>query len=132
MRLKMRSAATRWARTAESCLAVTLRRSVSGPSSPSQFAEFGGPQDQANLTYILHGVAQDQSDKHFPPHVLADYARGRYHGGELEAGDYDHGHKGMRLDDFLKHEHSKIAKLKPEHVRCKKFESPAFRPSLTS
>ena len=105
---------------------------MSSPSSLPQFEDHGGPQDKANLKYILHGVAQDQTDKHFPPHVLNDYAQGSYHGGELQPGDYDYGHEGMKFDAFLNHEHSKIAKLEPWHVRRDRFESSAFRPGLTS
>ena len=61
-----------------------------------EFAEHGGEEDRANLAYVLHGVAQDESDPHFPAHVLADYKRGYYHGGNLEPGDYDFEHKVSR------------------------------------
>jgi len=81
-----------------------------------EFAEHGDAQDKANLHYVLHGAAADEASKEFPPHVREDYARGSYHGGALPPGDYDHGHGGMRLDDFVAHPHAQIAKLSRSHV----------------
>ena len=64
--------------------------------------EFEGPaardEDKANLHYVLKCKAVASS---YPPHVLMQIEQGRYHGGKLEPGDFDRGHDGMRLDDFV-------------------------------
>lgn len=44
-----------------------------------------------------------------PAHVKACIAAGKYHGGPLGPDDYDFGHKGMKLNDFLDHPNSKVA-----------------------
>ena len=78
--------------------------------------EFDGPnvrdEDRANLHYVLRCKANTQ----LPPHVQKQIETRKYHGGELKPGDYDRGHDGMRLDDFLDHPSSKVAKLERVHV----------------
>ena len=80
----------------------------------TEFLEHGSDEDQANLEYVLHGVAQRDAD--LPAHVKADYAKGSYHGGSLRPGDYDYGHAGMCLEDFVGHEHSRLARLTKAHL----------------
>jgi hypothetical protein len=48
--------------------------------------------------------------------VKRDIKRGNYHGGSLEKDDYDAGHAGMILEDFVQDENSVVAKLKRHHV----------------
>ena len=64
--------------------------------------EFEGPsareEDKANLHYVLNcKVVPDN----YPLHVQKQIEEGRYHGGELKRGDFDRGHDGMCLDDFV-------------------------------
>ena len=46
-----------------------------------------------------------------PAHVLNDIKSGKYHGGELDPGEYDAGNKGKRLLDFVDHQHSQDSKI---------------------
>ena len=71
-------------------------------------------EDKDNFYYIQKGCAQKW--EHIPEHVKEDIRRGMYHGGVLNEGDYDAGHAGWTLDDFVRHEHSALANLKRHHV----------------
>lgn len=42
--------------------------------------------------------------------------QGNYHGGELKKDDYDHGHHGMKLGDFVSHKHSRKCNLTEANV----------------
>lgn len=77
-----------------------------------EMAQSGSKQDNANLHYILHGVAQEN----LPEHILDDYKKGTYHGGPIYPGEYDEGHQGMTFKDFMEHEKVKISKLTPPEV----------------
>lgn len=79
-----------------------------------EFKTHGNEEDLSNLSYVLHGVAQEEES--LPPHVKAQIASGSYHGGSLAPGDYDYGHGGMTFDDFASHEHCKLAGLNRCHV----------------
>ena len=50
------------------------------------------------------------------PLTLSPRTRHRYHGGVLETGDFDLGHEGKTLADFVNHEHSRLAQLLRPHV----------------
>jgi len=77
-----------------------------------EFLDHGTAEDRANLLYVFRGVAQ----RDLPPQAQRDIAAGCYHGGALAPGDYDEGHEGMCLDDFVAHSHSTIAGLSRAHV----------------
>lgn len=79
-----------------------------------EFLEHGSTEDKENFHYIYRGRAGEWRD--VPTHVKAEIARGRYHGGELGPDDYDAGHTGMGLDDFVGHRVSRQAQLKRHHV----------------
>lgn len=79
-----------------------------------EFATHGSKSDQDNWKYVIEGVAQDEAC--IPPHVQAEIDQGEYHGGKVEKGDFDRNHGGMRLSDFVKQPHAKLAKLKEWHV----------------
>jgi len=74
----------------------------------------GSENDCDNFYYILRGVSQKTMD--LPAQVKRDMASCTYHGGTLEEGEYDRGHKDWRLADFVNHETSKLAGLKSHHV----------------
>ena len=61
-------------------------------------------EDKDNFYYIQKGRAQEW--EHIPAHVKAEIRKGAYHGGVLNEGDYDAGHAGWTLDDFVAHPHS--------------------------
>ena len=50
------------------------------------------------------------------PLTLSPRTRHRYHGGVLETGDFDLGHEGKTLADFVNHEYSRLAQLLRPHV----------------
>jgi len=79
-----------------------------------EFAQHGGAEDQANLQYILHGTALKPED--LPAHIQKQIREHQYHGGVLEENDFDHGHRGMKIEDFVNHEHSRLAQLLRPHV----------------
>mmetsp|Transcript_57852 Transcript_57852/g.188029 ORF Transcript_57852/g.188029 Transcript_57852/m.188029 type:complete len:573 (-) Transcript_57852:158-1876(-) len=79
-----------------------------------EFATHGSKSDQDNWKYVIEGVAQDEAC--IPPQVQAEIDQGEYHGGKVEKGDFDRNHGGMRLPDFVKQPHAKLAKLKEWHV----------------
>lgn len=78
--------------------------------------EFEGPSadkdDRANLDYVLRVAALSE----IPAHVQQQITNGQYHGGALASDDFDRGHGGMRLDDFMEHPHCQMAKLERVHV----------------
>eukprot|EP00290_Baffinella_frigidus_P055767 CAMPEP_0180373084 /NCGR_PEP_ID=MMETSP0989-20121125/21054_1 /TAXON_ID=697907 /ORGANISM="non described non described, Strain CCMP2293" /LENGTH=444 /DNA_ID=CAMNT_0022369931 /DNA_START=30 /DNA_END=1364 /DNA_ORIENTATION=+ len=80
----------------------------------TEFCDHGNEHDRENLRYCLYGIAQDPD--WIPGRVKIDILKGFYHGGALSEGDYDMGHEGMTLDDFVKHPRSKLGKLGREHV----------------
>jgi hypothetical protein len=47
---------------------------------------------------------------------LNHVTQGTYHGGKLEKGDYDHGHRGMKLGEFVSHKHSRLSELSEANV----------------
>jgi len=86
----------------------------------------GCKHDCDNLYYILYGTAQRWDD--YPAEVQKDIQSGTYHGGAMGADDYDAGHAGMKLEDFVKHPTSKLAGLKPHHVAVLRlYTSSSFR-----
>jgi hypothetical protein len=70
---------------------------------------YGGEDDIANLNYCLYGTACKSED--LPPHVRRSLDQGWYHGGRIAQGDFDCGHAGMTIDDFVHHENSRVAGL---------------------
>jgi hypothetical protein len=83
-------------------------------SMQAEWDQHGDANDRANFQYILHGAACVWLD--IPAHVKETIAKGKYHGGPLAPDDYDKGHEGMHLEDFVKHPVSKTANLKEFHV----------------
>merc|ERR1712232_428467 len=75
----------------------------------------GTKDDQENLSYILEGRAQETL---VPSQVLVDIESGHYHGGELLEGEYDMGHKGMTLKDFMCTEEAEEAELTEAEFAC--------------
>eukprot|EP00961_Rhodomonas_salina_P023691 318284-Rhodomonas_salina.2 len=73
----------------------------------NEFYNSGRPEDRSNFDYVHSCAAQDEAC--MPDHVKAAVAAGAYHGGPLAPGDYDFGHEGMKLNDFVSHEYSKLA-----------------------
>ena len=80
----------------------------------TEFEDHGSLQDLENFHYVCYGVAQNQSD--MPAHVKDDIEKGTYHGGRLDPYDYDDGHQGWKLQDFLHHEHSVQSNLTKMNV----------------
>ena len=74
----------------------------------------GSPDDCDNFYYIKLGVAGKWDD--LPEQVKVDLERGFYHGGTISKEEYDAGHAGMTLEDFVNHPTSKLAGLKIHHV----------------
>lgn len=83
--------------------------------------EFEGPtataEDRANLHYVYRcRVAR----ANYPQHVQEQISTKHYHGGLLKPGDFDKGHDGMRLDDFVEKANAMLgpdaAKLDRVHV----------------
>jgi hypothetical protein len=74
----------------------------------------GSDNDKDNLYSIKDGEAGKWED--IPDHVKNDMANGTYHGGAFTPGDYDTGHAGMRLHDFLLHRWCVMAGLMIYHV----------------
>ena len=64
--------------------------------------------------YCLNGVAGKPDD--LPAHVRRSLETGFYHGGRLAEDDFDYGHHGMTLDDFVKHKHARVAELSRANV----------------
>lgn len=56
------------------------------------------PEHRDNFRYVRSGIACKV--EHLPEHVKVCIARGEYHGGKLNPGDFDHGHEGMTLESF--------------------------------
>ena len=73
----------------------------------------GSEADWENFVYVTEGRAQTDM---VPAHVLQSFESGHYHGGSITKEEFDQGHEGMGLDDFLELESSKTAKLKKEHM----------------
>ncbi|KAJ1472091.1 hypothetical protein T484DRAFT_3465715 [Baffinella frigidus] len=80
----------------------------------SEFHQHGDRNDKENLRYCLYGKALDK--EFMPRKVKLDIRNGIYHGGKLEEGEFDMGHEGMSLDDFVDQDRSKLGKLGREHV----------------
>jgi hypothetical protein len=79
-------------------------------SMAKEWQQHGSTQDLANWEYVVNGTARDEQD--IPDHVKQTFISGNYHGGKLEQEDYDAGHDGMDLDDFMNHPIAKLAGLK--------------------
>ena len=82
-------------------------------SIENEFLSSGNSEDKANLLYVNEGRARKT---HLPEHVVLEIKRGRYHGGPIVEADFDAGHDGMTLDDFVAHEFCQIAGLQRVHV----------------
>jgi len=77
-----------------------------------EFVHNGGDGDLEMVDYILNGTAQET----VPATVQSDIAAGQYHGGPLEAEDFDYGHHGMVFADFANLDEAKTAELGRAHV----------------
>ena len=75
----------------------------------NEFHACGSQEDLDNLKYCLEGTAGKPDD--LPPHVKRSLETGYYHGGRIQEDDFDYGHHGMTLDDFVKHKHAKVCAL---------------------
>jgi len=78
-----------------------------------EFQRHGSAEDKANLNYILACQARQEP---LPEHIRQQIESGKYHGGAIAGEDFDVGHDGMRFDDFVNHEHSRLARLGRAHV----------------
>mmetsp|Transcript_30323 Transcript_30323/g.61046 ORF Transcript_30323/g.61046 Transcript_30323/m.61046 type:complete len:314 (-) Transcript_30323:160-1101(-) len=94
-------------------LGLKIRRGLE--SVEEEFYTHGSAEDHANFDYVVHGTAR--TDK-VPDHVMADAAKGRYHGGAFSFDKYDRDHDGKRLDDFVKSPEAVAAGLSPVEVAC--------------
>jgi hypothetical protein len=83
-------------------------------SMAREWQQHGSIQDLANWEYVVSGTARDERD--IPLHVKQSFISGHYHGGTLEQEDYDAGHDGMDVDDFVNHDIAKLAGLKKHEV----------------
>ena len=79
-----------------------------------EWHEHGNDEDRANFLYVVHGRACDP--KWIPKHVKENFSSGLYHGGAISEADFDTGHSGWELRDFLDLPSSRQAGLRPEHV----------------
>ena len=84
------------------------------PSMAKEWQQHGSTQDLDNWEYVVNGTARDERD--IPLHVKQSFISGSYHGGKLVHEDYDAGHDGMDLDDFVNHPIAKLAGLKKHEV----------------
>ena len=61
---------------------------------------------------------------------LNNVTQGTHHGGKLEEGDYDHGHRGMKLADFVSHKCSQDSGL--SEANCWRCVCAQHRPTENS
>ncbi|CAK0819944.1 unnamed protein product [Prorocentrum cordatum] len=114
----------------EALLGITTQERISGEEKGldaiwEEVKKAGTEKDCANLQYILHAVAQEESS--LPPHVVEDYKNGCYHGGRLAEGDYDFGHAGMTFQSFMEREEAKLAGLnEPELCSIRLYTTSSF------
>jgi len=78
-----------------------------------EWAAAGGEDDMANFEYVVRGTV---SPDEYPAHVTESLQTGVYHGGAIAEGEFDTGHEGMDLRDFVNHEVSRFAGLQEHHV----------------
>ena len=91
-----------------------------------EFEANGSDEDKANLRYVLYGKAGDPTC--IPAHVREQISNGHYHGGQLKEGDFDRGHDGMGLDDFVNHPSSVMAKLdRADVLALRLYTTTSFR-----
>jgi len=91
-----------------------------------EWRERGSEKDWANFRYVLEGVACDP--EWVPEHVKESLLSGVYHGGSLSAADFDAGHEGWELQQFLELPSSQQAGLQREHVvALRLYTSDSFR-----
>ena len=79
-----------------------------------EWMQHGSDEAKATWKYIVEGTACKWDD--IPDHVKETIRQGQYHGGPLERKDFDEGHEGMSLHDFVMHDASKEADLEDVHV----------------
>ena len=79
-----------------------------------EWHEHGSYKDWANFLYVVDGRACDP--KWVPQHIKESFSSGLYHGGIISEADFDTGHSGWELRDFLELPSSRQAGLRPEHV----------------
>ena len=111
-------------RLKEAAIVHELERRIDDPDAQSMLGAvpdlaqlLATDQDRENLRYVMEGrLTSPGEGEKLPAHVRASIESGRYHGGALLPEDYDFGHDGMCLDDFVNHERAKLAKLKRVHV----------------
>jgi len=65
-----------------------------------------------------------------PSKVQSDIAAGQYHGGPLQADEFDYKHDGMGFDDFVNLKESKIAELGRAHVLVLRLYTSAVHQKL--
>ena len=80
----------------------------------SEWKTMGSKKDYANFEYVVKGKAGIPDS--IPQHVKESFDKGKYHGGNLNAEDFDKGHTGWTLDDFCSMTSSQHAGLQREHV----------------
>jgi hypothetical protein len=86
----------------------------------------GTQADMDNWRYVVRGIGRDL--EWVPQHVQDSFVSGVYHGGSLEASEFDTGHDGWTLEHFLELPASQKAGLKKEHViALRLYSSSSFR-----
>ena len=86
-----------------------------------EWREHGSEDDWANFIYVKKGRACDP--EWIPTHVKASFSSGA-----MSEADFDTGHSGMYLQDFLNLTSSKLAGLKIEHILALRlYSSSSYR-----
>ena len=79
-----------------------------------EFVESGSLQDLQNFYYVCYGKGRSLED--IPDHAKDDIQKGSYHGGTLDAEQYDMDNWNKKLVDFVQHKHAMCAHLTDCHV----------------
>jgi len=85
----------------------------------AEWLAYGTPEDIANVLYVIRGKALEP----IPDHIQECIKKGFYHGGRLQAEDFDTGNKGKTLHDFVNHPNSKMAGNTAPEVTKSRSES---------
>jgi len=88
-----------------------------------EWFEHGSSEDKQNFNYVVSGRACEEEHAYFPAHVKESIAAGKYHGGILKPGEFDAGHQGMTLQDFVDLQQCRDAALQPFHVAALRLYS---------
>jgi len=85
----------------------------------------GDMNDLENFKYIVEGTSGNPRD--YPTAVATSLATGNYHGGELGPDDFDTGHAGRTLDQWMQVPEVVLARLsKAEFIAVRFYTSSSF------